>query len=74
VVTNWSKEWLGSIVTKTLKNGSLISIDTLKESAYNGKSKCIRFIKFSVTHQKLRAWENLSYFWARGTPLKLEES
>ena len=45
----------GSIVTKTLKNGILIPIATSKESHFNADFKYISFIKFSLTHQKLRA-------------------
>ena len=55
VVTNCSKERSGSIVTKTLKNGILIPIPTSKESHFNADFKYISFIKFSLTHQKLRA-------------------
>ena len=62
VVTNCSKERPGSIVTKTLKNGILIPIPTSKESHFNADFKYISFIKFSLTHQKLRVWENLRYF------------
>ena len=55
VVTNCSKERPGSIVSKTLKNGILIPIATSKESNFNADFKYISFIKFSLTHQKLRA-------------------
>ena len=55
VVTNCSKERPGSIVTKTLKNGILIPIATSKESHFNSDFKYISFIKFNLTHQKLRA-------------------
>ena len=55
VVTNCSKERPGSIETKTLKNGILIPIATSKESHFNADFKYISFIKFSLTHQKLRA-------------------
>jgi len=41
VVTNCSKERLGSIVTKTLKNGILIPITTSKESNFNADFKYI---------------------------------
>ena len=61
VVTNCSKERPGSIETKTLKNGILISIATSKESHFNADFKYISFIKFSLTHQELRARENLPY-------------
>ena len=61
VVTNCSKERSGSIGTKTLKNWILISIATSKESHFNADFKYISFIKFSLSHQKLRAWENLPY-------------
>ena len=46
VVANCSKERPDSIVTKTLKNGILIAIDTLKESHFNADFKYISFIKF----------------------------
>ena len=62
VVTNCSKERPGSIVTKTLKNGILIPIAISKELHFNAGFKYISFIKFSLTHQKLRACENLRYF------------
>ena len=62
VVTNCSKERSGSIVNKTLKNGILIIKDTSKESDFHANFKFISFIKFSVSHRKLRAWENLPYF------------
>ena len=55
VVTNCSKERPGSIATKTLKNGSLIPIVTSKELHFNADFKYISFIKFSLTHQNLRA-------------------
>ena len=55
VVTNCSKERPGSIVTTTLKNGILIPIATSKESHFNADFKYISVIKFSFTHQKLRA-------------------
>ena len=61
VVTNCSKERSDSIVTKTLKNWTLISIATSKESNFNADFKYISFIKFSHSHQKLRAWENSPY-------------
>ena len=35
---------------------------TLKESHFNVDFKYISFIKFNLTHQKLRARENLPYF------------
>jgi len=50
-----SKELPGSIVTKNLKNGTLIPIATSKESHFNADFKCTSFIKFNLTHQKLRA-------------------
>jgi len=55
VITNCSKERAGSIVTKTLKNGMLIPIARSKESHFNSGFKYISLIKFSLTHQKLRA-------------------
>ena len=55
VVTNYSKERPGSIVSKTLKNDILISIATSKESHFNAGFKYISLIKISVTYQKLRA-------------------
>jgi len=46
-----------------------------KESAYYADSKCIRFIKCNVGHQKLRAWDNLPDFWNKGKyPIRVEES
>jgi len=54
-VKNCSEERPGSIVTKTLKNGILIPKSTSKESHFNTDFKYISFIKFSLTHQKLRA-------------------
>ena len=45
----------GSRVTKTLKNGILIPIATSKELHFNADFKYVSFIKFSLTHQKLRA-------------------
>ena len=53
MVTNCSKEQLGSIVTKTLKNGILIPIVTSKEFYFNADFKYISLIKFSPTHQKV---------------------
>ena len=61
VVTS-CKEWPGSIVNETLKNGILMLKYTSKESDFHADFKYISFIKFSVCHQKLRAWENLPYF------------
>ena len=37
----------------------MIPIDISKEFAYYPDSKYIRFIKFSVTYQRLQAFENL---------------
>ena len=54
VVTNCSKERPGSTVTETLTIGVLIPIVTSKESNFKAKFKYINFIKFSLTHQKLR--------------------
>ena len=51
-------ERLGSIVTEILKNGILVSIDTLKEFTFSSYSKHIRYIKFGVTHQKLLISKN----------------
>ena len=62
VVTNCSKERPGSVVAKTQKNRILIPTHTSKESHINADFKYISFIKFSLTHQKLGAWENLRYF------------
>jgi len=50
-----SKDRPGSIVTETLKNGILIPIAASKESHFNVGFQYISFIKFSLTHQKLRA-------------------
>ena len=55
VVTNFSKEQPGSIVTETLKTGIFITIITSKESNFNTEFKYISFIKFELTHQKQRA-------------------
>ena len=55
VVTNCSKERLGSIVTETLKNEFLIPIVPSKELDFNTDFKYIRFIKFNLTNQKLQA-------------------
>ena len=57
VITNCSKERPGSIVTETLENGILIQIVTSKESHFKSDFKYISFIKFKLTHQKLRAWK-----------------
>ena len=62
VVTNCSKELPGSIVNETLFNGIFILKHTSKESLFLADFKYISFIKFSLCHQKLRAWENLPYF------------
>ena len=40
----------------------MILIDTSKELAFYADFKYISLIKFSLTHQKLRAQENLPYF------------
>ena len=62
VVTNCRNEWPGSIVTETLKDRILIPIATSKELQFNADFQYISLIKFSLTHQKLQAWENLPYF------------
>ena len=56
------QEQPGSIVNETRKNRILILKDTSKELDFHADFKCISFIKFSHTHRKLRAWENLLYF------------
>ena len=61
-----NKERLGQIGTKTLANGILITIDVWKELAFYDNSKCIKYIKFQATDQKLRAWENMPDFKKRG--------
>ena len=68
-------ERCGSIVTETLENGILISINLSKDFAYYADSKYIRFIKFSVIHQKLRARENVADFRKKveENPLKVKE-
>ena len=75
VVTNCSKERPCSIVTETLENGILISINLSKDFAYYADSKYITFIKFSVIHQKLRARENVADFRKKveENPLKVKE-
>ena len=71
----WIQEQSGSIVTETLTNGILIRIDTSKESDFYPDFKHTSFIKFSLTHQKWPAWENLPYFENRRKhPLKVIES
>ena len=62
VVTNCSKERPSSIVTETLKNGVFITIVTSKKLHFYADIKYISLIKFRLTQQKLRAWENLPYF------------
>ena len=62
VVTNCSKERPGSIVNETLKNGILMLKDALKKLDFHADFKYISFIKFSLCHQKLRAWENVPHF------------
>ena len=63
-----------STVDKTLKNGILMLKYTSKESEFHADFKYVRFIKFSLCHQKLWAWENLPYFRNRGKhPLKVTE-
>jgi len=62
VVTNCSKEQPGSIVTETLKNGIFVTIVTSKELHFHVDFKYISFTDFRLTHQKLRACENLPYF------------
>ena len=52
VTTNCSKERPGSIV---IKNRILVPIATSKESHFDADFKYTSFIKFSLTHQKLRA-------------------
>ena len=54
-----SNERPGSIVTKTLKNGILIPIDTSKESDFYVDFKYISFIKFSLTNKSCEP-ENIS--------------
>ena len=48
-----NKERRDSVVTETPKDGILISIDISKELNYYADPKYLRFIKFSVTDQKL---------------------
>ena len=55
VVTNCIRERSGSIVNESLKNGILILINTSKELDFHADFKYISFIKFSLTHQKIRA-------------------
>ena len=55
VVMNCSKEQPGPIVTKTLKSGILILVDTSEELYFYTYFKYISFIKFILTHQMLRA-------------------
>ena len=51
-----------SMVNETLKNGILILKDTSKQLDFYADFKYTYFIKFGLCHQKLRAWENLTYF------------
>ena len=44
----------------------LIPVDASKELDFNADFKYISLIKFSHTHQKLRAWEYLPYFQKGG--------
>ena len=53
-------------VKKTLKNEILIPIDRTKESDFYADFEYISLIKFILTHQKLRASENLPQFQKRG--------
>ena len=48
--------------TKCHKNENFITIVKSKELHFNADFKYISFIKFRLTHQKLRAGENLPYF------------
>ena len=68
--TSWqqtvSRERLGSIVAKILKNGILIPIGTSKESDINVDFKYKIYIKFTHTQQKFPAWVNLLHFQKRG--------
>ena len=57
------------MVIETLENGFLIPIDTSKELDFNAELKYITFIKFSPTHEKLSAWENLGDFEKSGKDL-----
>ena len=61
MVTNCSKERPSSIVNETLKNKILILKDTSKELDFYADFKYISFIKFSLYHQKLRAWKNKNH-------------
>ena len=54
VATNSRKKWQ--------QTGILIPIVTSKESHLNADFEYISFIKFSLTHRRLWAWENLPYF------------
>ena len=46
-----------------------------KEFAYDADSKFLLFIKFSVTHQRPRVWENCRNFREKGGHLlKVKES
>ena len=52
-----NREWFGSKVTETVKNGILTSIDTSKDLAFYADTKYIKVIKIGFTYEKLRAWE-----------------
>ena len=65
------KERRGSILTKTLKTGSLIPINISRESAYCADFKYISLIKFSHSYSRLRASEHFPDFHKKGkTPPK----
>ena len=49
------KELPGSKVIETLKNTILMPIDISKELSFYADSEYVSLIKFSLTHQKLRA-------------------
>jgi len=54
------------MVTDTLSNRILISKTILKQLAGYADSRYLKFIKFNVTRQKLRAWQYLPDFWKKG--------
>ena len=66
MVTNCIKERPGSKVPETLKNLISVLVDTSKELDFYADFEYTSFFKFDLTHQKLKAWENMPYFRKKG--------
>ena len=62
VVTNCSKERPGSIVNKTLKNGTSMLKDISKELDFYADFKYVSFIKFSLS-SKVTSLRKFALFW-----------